>query len=89
MEFKVNSWLASDRPVSWDVIEEELKPADMAPDTWEAVWSSFRELMGTSWEDYLNILAIDVNLIKEYQGKVLYDIGILLQLEFETMMTGE
>jgi len=86
MEFKVNSWLASDRPVSWDVIEEELKPADMAPDTWEAVWSSFRERMGPTWEHYLNTLAIDINLIKEYQGEIFYDIGALLQFELENMM---
>jgi len=88
MQFRVGSRLANDDLVEdWDAVEERVRPDGVEPGEWAAAWSAFRDRIGTTWGDYLGVLAEDSEMIKQSFGEIVYSVDTLFQYELDLLLS--
>ena len=73
MSFNLEVLRADNTAIDWNVIEAEVRPADLPPDLWTAVWSNFKALAGNTWAEYLHMLDRQANLLAQ-GGTPTYDL---------------
>ncbi len=58
VEFELGTHTAGDTTaIDWPSLEAELRPDWIAPDVWPAVFDTLRTQIGTTWGDYVRMLA--------------------------------
>jgi len=56
IQFNLEVMGANATPVNWTTVEAEIRPPGIADDAWNAIRSSLRTRVGTTWADYLSTL---------------------------------
>lgn len=77
MAFNLSVLKADSSPIDWPALEAKLRPADMAPDLWVAVWANFKAIVGGTWADYLHALDNQAHSLA-LSGQPSYDVGDML-----------
>jgi RHS repeat-associated protein len=67
--------------VDWASMKDDMRPSSMAPDAWNAVWSSFVTKVGTTWGNYLTVLDNNASYLSGI-GRHVTDLNDLLAFEF-------
>jgi len=88
MRFRVRAKMAGAEPIEdWDAVEAQVKPEGVDPDAWAAAWSAFRGRAGTTWGDYLGLLADDAEALKQAFGEIVYSVDTLFQFELDQLFS--
>lgn len=67
-EFSISSVIADSTPIDWETIGAELKPTDMTPALWDAIWVNFTREMGAIWADYQGKLDDQLTYLAQHGG---------------------
>ena len=57
MKFFAHSMVADATPIDWNTVEADIKPDDVIPETWNAMFAQLQANVGTTWADYLQMLS--------------------------------
>jgi RHS repeat-associated protein len=77
LDFNLETMVADATPIDWDEVEAEVRPEDMDPDLWAAMWTNFTGQIGDTWADYLDALDDQAAYLAQYGG-LTYDVQELL-----------
>jgi RHS repeat-associated protein len=66
--------------ITWADFKDNLQPATIANDAWDAIWQNFTSAVGTTLGQYLNVLAQDATTLSR-SGVYTADVGRLLAFE--------
>lgn len=77
MQFNLEVLRADDTAIDWNELETKLRPTNVDPALWAAVFANFRASVGNTWADYLSVLDGQANLLSR-SGSPTFDHGQLL-----------
>ncbi|NIR64256.1 MAG: hypothetical protein GWO10_10900 [candidate division Zixibacteria bacterium] len=56
VRFDLSIMPIEDIPIDWNALKDELQPAYLQADAWDAVWKNFTNQVGSTWDDYGKML---------------------------------
>ena len=78
--FSLAEILGTTDPVDWASKKDAMRPPDMDPAQWDAIWPDLAARLGTTWGDYLQVLRDDAGRVGP-RGQDPYDVARLLRIE--------
>jgi len=78
IELALETMIADNTPIDWASIEVEMRPDEIAPDLWAAIWANFKSQV-SSTEDFLKALSENASYLAG-NGQRTYDVSKLLAL---------
>jgi outer membrane protein assembly factor BamB len=78
--FSLAEILGTGDPVDWASKKDAMRPPDMDPADWDAIWPDLVARLGTTWGDYLQVLR-DAAARVGPRGQDPYDVERLLRIE--------
>ncbi len=55
-EFELLETPDTDEPIDWPSLKDGMRPPDMDPGVWDALWPDLIARLGTTWSEYLQVL---------------------------------
>ncbi|MEE4271581.1 MAG: DUF6531 domain-containing protein [Thermoanaerobaculales bacterium] len=71
--------------IDWPEFEAEVRPEDMSDEVWERIWPMLQDEIGTTWDDYANLLRSNASYLATI-GRVGFNHGTLFQMELNEVL---
>ncbi len=80
VELELSTTIDSPQPINWATYQDLMRPPDMDPGLWDALWPNLVARLGPTWSDYLQVLRSGADRTG-LRGQMLHDVAHLLRLE--------
>lgn len=64
--FSLSTVVADTTLIDWNAIEPQVRPSDIAPALWTAIWTNFKTSIGNTWQDYERRLDDQASYLAQY-----------------------